>query len=74
MATTTAGCPASWEDTKRSTTVRPARETGIDTGSASRPKPSLSQTRFDTLPGSTASTNVDGSNAVLQQRHEKPPP
>ena len=54
--------------------ISPARETGIDTGSASRPEPSLSQTRFDTFPGSTASTNVDGSNAACSKDTRWPPP
>jgi hypothetical protein len=68
-AITTAECPTSCNLTMRSSQAMPSRETGIDTGSTSDPVPSLSHTRFITLPGSTATTNVDVQS--LKQRHDQ---
>ena len=42
----------------------PERATGNDTGSSSRPLPSLTQTRFITLPGSIATTTDESSRAT----------
>jgi hypothetical protein len=42
----------------------PSHDTGNDIGSASKPDPSLIQTRLNALPGSTATIIVDGSSAI----------
>src|SRR3989337_3535259 len=42
----------------------PSRETGNDTGSVSKPAPLLTQMRFATFPGSTATITVVGARAT----------
>jgi hypothetical protein len=54
------GCAAS-SDSRPSS---PVRDTGNEVGLSSKPVPSLTQTRFITFPGSTATTTVAGSTAT----------
>lgn len=68
-------------NTIRSTWSTPAPDTGTDLGCSSQPEPSLTQTRFVTFPGSTATTTVDGSKGAFntamsppsERTHHRPP-
>jgi len=42
-----------------------SREAGTETGCSNKPVPSLTQTRFETFPGSTATTTIAGSSATF---------
>src|SRR5215212_7083740 len=48
----------------RSSWAMPSRETDKDIGAASIPEPLLIHTRWNALPGSTATITVDGSSAI----------
>ena len=59
----------------RASSSTPARNVGNDTGSCTNPcSPLTSQTRFATLPGSIATTNVSAGSASRSKLNTSKPP